>query len=34
MRAVVDDTVHVEVESVEFGNPVLCNELRNGWISL
>jgi hypothetical protein len=31
---VVNDTIHVEVETVELGYSVLCNELGDGGISL
>lgn len=34
MSAVMDDAIHIEVKTVEFGYPVLCNELRDGRISL
>ena len=34
MRAVVDNAVHVEVEAVELGDAVLCDELRDRRISL
>ena len=32
--AVVDDAIHVEVETVEFGDAVFCYELRDCWIPL
>jgi len=34
VRAVMDDAVHIEVEAVELGDSVLCDELRDGRIAL
>lgn len=34
MGAVMDDTVHIEVEVVELGDSILSNELRDGGIAL
>ena len=34
MRAVVDNTVHVQVQTVEFRNAILCNQLRDSGVSL
>ena len=34
VRTVVDDSVHIKIKTVEFRNPILSNELRDGWIPL
>ena len=34
MGAVVDDAIHVEIETVKFRYPILGDELRDGRISL
>jgi len=30
----VNDAVHVKVEAVEFGDAVLRDDLRDGWVAL
>ena len=34
MSAIVDDTVHVQVEAIELGDAVFGDELRDSWIAL
>lgn len=34
MSAIMDDAVHIQVKTVEFRNPVFCNELRDSRVSL
>ena len=32
--AVVDDAIHIQVETIELGNAVLGDQLRDSWVAL
>lgn len=34
MCAIMDDAVHIQIQTIELWDPIFCNQLGDGWISL